>query len=365
MGEAASDGTIGDPTRFSGFQRPASAAEWRARVITVVVEDADAEQYTDALAPRFPSVRFIGIRTVDEMAARIGELGAAEVLITKGRSMRPDIIDQLPELRWVQSLLAGVDRFASVLRFRPGIILTSTRGMHATQMAEMALTQMLVLARDVPRSVRNADQHLWERWSPHVLRDKCVGVVGLGASGQEVGRLCEAVGMRAIGVSRTPGQRASFDEVYGYESLAEAASIVDFLVLTLPYLPDTEGIVGEAVLSAMKPSSFLINIARGGVVDEDALVRALQRHGIAGAALDVFRTEPLPPGSALWDLPNVFLTSHMAGMSEHYVEQALRIVQPNLDCYLSRKTNEMANRVEFAADPGGRVTDVGDPVRPA
>lgn len=321
---------------------------------TVVVEDADASRYTRTLAAAFPSVRFVGFQTADEMLASPTELGAAEVLITKGRSMRPDITDQLSGLRWVQSLLSGVDRFTPLLMSRPDIILTSTRGMHATQMAEMALTQMLVLARDVPRVVRNMQRRVWERWSPQILHGKCAAIVGLGVSGQEVGRLCKGLGMRVIGVSRDPGGRASFDQVYGYQSLIDVASSADFLILTLRHHPETEGIIGEAVLSAMKPTGFLINIARGGLVDEHALLRALQQRTIAGAALDVFRAEPLPTGSPLWDLPNVYLTPHVAGMSEHYVEQALRIIQPNLSRYLSGKTAEMANRIHYGPGTGRR-----------
>ncbi len=317
---------------------------------SVVIEDAEASDYIDALAPRFPGVRFTGIRSVDEMLARLGELRDADVLMTKGGSMRAEIVGELPELRWVQSLIAGVDRFVRVLAPRPGIVLTSTRGMHASQMAEMALTQMLVLARGVQQTVLNKRRRSWDRWNPQILRGKCVAVVGLGISGQEIVRLCTALGMRVVGVSRTAGRRFGLDAVHDYRSLPQVAAEADFLILTVPYRPGTEGLINAAVLSAMKPTAFLVNIARGGIVDEDALVHALRAGQIAGAGLDVFRVEPLPADSALWELPNVFITPHMAGMSEHYVQLALEIITPNLDCYLSGDTEQMANRVDYLTE---------------
>ncbi len=311
----------------------------------VVIEDPDASRYAAALARDFPEVRFCEVPTPEEMVRHLPALGGAEVLMTKGGSMKPDIVAGLPELAWVQSLIAGVDRFVNALAPRPGVLLTSTRGMHGEQMAEMALTQMLVLARNVPLFVRNQPRHVWQRWQPSVLRGKCVGIVGLGTSGQAIARLCHVLGMHVVGITHAKNRSVPCDEVYGYDGLAEAAAKADFLILAVSYRPDTERLINAGVLAAMKPTAFLINIARGGVVDDDALIEALRDGGIAGAALDVFRTEPLPAGSPLWDLPNVFLTPHVAGMSEHYVDQALRIIGPNLKAYLSGDIADMINRV--------------------
>jgi D-2-hydroxyacid dehydrogenase (NADP+) len=221
--------------------------------------------------------------------------------------------------------------------------------MHATQMGEMVLAQMLVLARDVPRSVRSQRERAWERWYPRVLHGKCVGVVGLGISGREVGRVCRALGMHVIGVSRSRAEDGPFDEVYGYDAIARVASLADFLVVTASHRPDTDRLIDADVLRAMKPSAYLINVARGRIVDEDALVDALRARDIAGAALDVFRVEPLPDSSPLWRLPNVFLTSHLAGRSEHYVEAALGYIRPNLSCYLAGAFDAMTNRVDANA----------------
>lgn len=325
---------------------------------SVVIEDPDASQYAAALAREFTGIRFYEFLTADDMVRHLPELLHAEVLLTKGGSMRADVVAGLPALTWVQSLIAGVDRFVDVLGDRPGVLLTSTRGMHGEQMAEMALTQMLVLARDVPRIVRNQQRHAWQRWPPSILRGKCVVIMGLGISGWELGRLCKALGMHVVGVSRSDGGGSVFDEVYRYDSIVRAIAKADFVVLTVSYRPDTDRLINAAVLAGMKPTAFLINIARGGVVDEGALIKALQNGVIAGAALDVFGMEPLPAGSPLWDLPNVFLTSHVAGMSERYVKQALRIVSPNLRAYL---TGDIASMINLVV-PGGQRA--GHPARP-
>jgi D-2-hydroxyacid dehydrogenase (NADP+) len=311
----------------------------------VVIEDPDASRYAAALAPAFPEVRFCAVPDPEELVRHLPALRGADVLMTKGGSMKPDIVAGLPALAWVQSLVAGVDRFVGVLAGRPGVLLTSTRGMHGEQMAEMALTQMLVLARNIPMFARNQQRHVWQRWVPSILRGKSVGIVGLGTSGRAIARLCQALGMHVVGITNAKDHVLPCDEVYGYDGLANAAAKADFLILAVSYRPDTERLINAAVLAAMKPTAFLINISRGGVVDDDALIAALRDGSIAGAALDVFRTEPLPAASPLWDLPNVFLTPHVAGMSEHYVEQALRIIGPNLKAYLSGDIAAMVNRL--------------------
>jgi D-2-hydroxyacid dehydrogenase (NADP+) len=314
---------------------------------SVIIENPNASRYAAALARDFPEVRFYEMPTPEDLIRHLPALRGAEVLMTLGGSMRPDIVAGLPALAWVQSLIAGVDRFVNVLARRPSVLLTSTRGMHGEQMAEMALTQMLVLARNVPWFVHNQQRHVWQRREPSLLRGKCVGIVGLGTSGREIARVCKTLGMHVIGISRRHDGSHPCDEAYGYDGIAEAAAKADFLVLAASYRPDTQRLIDAGVLAAMKPTAFLINIARGGVVDEDALVAALRDGRIAGAALDVTQVEPVPATSPLWDLPNLFLTPHVAGMSDHYVEQALRIIGPNLKAYLSGDIADLLNRVEI------------------
>ncbi len=312
---------------------------------TIIIEDEDGEHYEEVLATAFPAVRFSVAPDLDGLVDRLAEVADAEVLMTKGASMCPEVLESLPRLRWVQALITGVDRFVPALRGRGEVELTSMRGIHGPQMAETVITQMLVLNRSVARSVLNQAARRWDRWSPVQLAGKTVGVVGLGVSGQQVARLCRCLGMHVIGVSRTSDAAGSCDELHGYDELAEVASRVDFLVLTASYTAETHHLVDAALLARMRPSAYLLNVARGGVVDEEALIDALRARSIAGAALDVFETEPLPSSSALWDLDNVFLTAHLAGRSDRYADQALSVLEHNLRCYLSGDKAAMLNRI--------------------
>lgn len=314
---------------------------------TVVIEDERAAHYLAALGPAFPDVTFHCFPATEQMLSQLGDLGDAEVLMTTGHCMRPDVLAALPSIKWVQALITGLDHFLPVLAGRSGILLTSVRGIHGPQMAEAVVTQLLVLARDVMRSVRNQQSRTWERWDPPSLRGRTVGVVGLGVSGREVGRLCKALGMTVLGVSHSSTPAACFDAVRGYDELHEVASAVDYLVFTLPYNAESHHLVNKALLAAMRPTAYLLNISRGGIVDEDALVDALRRKVIAGAALDVFQSEPLPEDSPIWGLENVFCTAHLGGRYDRYAEQALTVVEPNLRHYLAGEPEKMVNRIDL------------------
>ena len=181
---------------------------------------------------------------------------------------------------------------------------------------------------------------------PTVLWRKTVVVVGLGTSGQTMARVFAALGMRVLGVSRSERPVEGVDRILPRDRLVEAVAEADFVVLALPGGADTERIVDAAVLDAMKPSAFLVNVARGSVVDEEALVAALREGRIAGAGLDVFAREPLPDESPLWELENVVVTPHLAGRSDRYVEQALAIVEPNVRAFLAGRREDIVNVVD-------------------
>jgi phosphoglycerate dehydrogenase-like enzyme len=173
-----------------------------------------------------------------------------------------------------------------------------------------------------------------------VLRSKTVGIVGLGHIGREVARLAKAFGMRVVATRRSArqSQRARYvDRLFAPDQLLQLLSESDFVVLTLPLTKETHKIIGEAELRSMKPTAYLINVARGQVVDEEALARVLEEHRIAGAGLDVFTREPLPADSRLWKLPNVIISPHIAGYMENYSEQATAVFCENLRRYLGGK----------------------------
>jgi phosphoglycerate dehydrogenase-like enzyme len=212
-------------------------------------------------------------------------------------------------------------------------------------MAEMAILHMLALSRQVPRLVRNQAAHVWDRIKPRVLDGRTIAILGVGAIAEHVAKVCQAFGMRTLGISRTPRKLAGFDAIYPREQLLAVAAQADFLLALVPYTKENDKIVNAAVLDAMKPSACLINIARGGVVDETALVKALREGKIAGAGLDVFAEAPLPPSHPLWDMDNVFITPFMAGMSDRYEESIMSIIKPNLRAFLAGRDDEMINRV--------------------
>ena len=173
-------------------------------------------------------------------------------------------------------------------------------------------------ARDFRRIERQREAKRWERYPGALLDGKTVGILGVGAIAEGLAPRCKAFGMRVVGISRTSRPIAGFDTIYTRAEIVQAAAELDYFVLLLPLEADTRNIVNDAVLSAMKPTAYLINLARGGVLDEDALIRALNGKKIAGAALDALATEPLPADSPLWTMPNVIITPHIGGFSDNY-----------------------------------------------
>jgi D-2-hydroxyacid dehydrogenase (NADP+) len=197
----------------------------------------------------------------------------------------------------------------------------------------------------VPQLVRNQAAHVWDRINPRVLDGRIVVILGVGAIAEHTARVCKAFGMTTIGISRTPRQIEGFDAIYPRERLLEAAAQADFLLALVPYTKENHKIVNAAVFDAMKPTACLINIARGGVVDEAALMQALREGKIAGAGLDVFEEAPLPPGHPLWDMDSVFITPFIGGRSDRYEEAIMSIIKPNLRSFLAGRDDQMINRV--------------------
>jgi phosphoglycerate dehydrogenase-like enzyme len=305
-------------------------------VTKVLVVDWRPQEF-DVVAERLPEVELTAVPRWED-AEPVVE--TAEVLVTVGHGFTPEIAARLRSLRWVQSMISGTDRLQRALADRPDVVLTSARGIHGPQMTEAAIYHMLCLSRDIRRSVRAQDERRWDTWDPHVLAGRTVGIVGIGSIGEQLARACRALGMRVVGVSRTDRPVEGIDRMYARAQLVDAAAEVDFLVLTLPLTDDAR------VIEAMKPTAFLVNLARGGNVDTDALVDALRRGAIAGAGLDAFEPEPLPPESPLWELENVLITAHMGGRSDRYVDGFLTVFEPNLRRWLDGDRDALENVVE-------------------
>jgi D-2-hydroxyacid dehydrogenase (NADP+) len=262
----------------------------------------------------------------------------ADVEIIYGFRLPENFIIRAPKLKWFQTMSAGVDRFLDDEFRRSSVIMTSVKGIHATPIGEFVMCLMLMLAKQAPLAFHQKQQKKWQPFLATTLRSKTVGIVGLGHIGREVARLAKGFGMRVVATRRSArkSQRARYvDRLYVPEKLSELLSESDYVVLTLPLTPETRGIIGESGLRSMKRTAYLINVARGSLVDEPALVRALEGKRIAGAGLDVFATEPLPEGSPLWGFENVIISPHIAGGMEDYVARATGVFCENLRRYLS------------------------------
>ncbi len=248
-------------------------------------------------------------------------------------------------LKWVQALGTGVDNLIDRPVLRKDVIVTNIHGIHGPPVSEAAIGSMLALARDIPRALRAQDAHEWTRFPARLLHNKTVGVFGIGAIAEELAPKCKAFGMRTIGISSSPRQVAGFDRMHSSADLAAVAGEFDFFVLLTPLTEKTRNSVDAKVFAAIKPGSFLVNLARGGVVDEAALIEALKSGKIAGAALDVFNEEPLPRDHPFWDMKNVIITTHQGGFCDVYIDYALPTVEANMRCFLSGNIGGMINVV--------------------
>jgi D-2-hydroxyacid dehydrogenase (NADP+) len=271
-------------------------------------------------------------------------LGDADAIVSIGRWINAEIVGACPRLKWFQCLITGTDHINDLIRGK-GIILTNARGIHGTQMSELAILFMLAHMRQIPRLVCSQAARHWDRFTPRVLKGLTVVIVGVGTIAEDVATLCQAFGMRTVGVSRTPRAARGFDVVRPRAEMLAAAGEGDFVVLLLPLTEENRGLVGDEFLAAMRPDAGLINMSRGNIVDEEALIAALQKRRIAFAGLDVFKTTPLPPESPFWDMENVFLTPHTGGRSDRYEDDAIRIVAENLRHFVSDRFDRMINVV--------------------
>jgi D-2-hydroxyacid dehydrogenase (NADP+) len=311
-------------------------------LVLLAFPEAIRDQYRDRLRAAFPDVTIDVVEHHSKVGPYIGE---ADVLITFGAHMADHVLAESVKLRWVQALGTGVDGIVDSPSLREGVVVTNLHGLHGPAVSECVLAAMLALARDLRRSWANQAGGVWQRFPVALLKGKTVGILGVGAIAEELAPKCAALGMRVVGISSAQREVAGFERLWPRTQLAEGAAEVDYLVLLTPYTAETHGMVNAAVLDAMKPTSFIVNVARGGVVDEVALIAALRGGGIAGAALDVFSEEPLPSEHPFWTMENVLITPHTAGFHTGYADDALPIVIENLRRYLAGDIANLTNVV--------------------
>jgi phosphoglycerate dehydrogenase-like enzyme len=300
-------------------------------------------QYYKGLREAFPEM---SIDLVDHHSKVDPYIGSADILLTFGAHMADHVLEKAKKLRWIQALGTGVDGIVDRPPFRKGVLVSNMHGLHGDSVPEAAIMLMLALARDLPRALRQRNARKWERYPSQLLKGKTVGIFGVGAIARSLAPKCRSFGMTVVGITSAPRAMEGFDRMVHRDDLESAVRELDFLVLLTPYTPETHGIVGAKMLAAMKPSAFLVNLARGGIVDEDALVGALREKRLAGAALDVFAAEPLPEDHPLWSMDNVIVTPHLGGFHDQYAEEALPTVVENFRKFLAGDLDKMKNVVK-------------------
>ena len=257
-----------------------------------------------------------------------------------------------PNLRWIQTTSAGVGRAAQAMGIQPGeLVITTASGVHARPLAEFCMMVLLMGAKEYCRIVRDQAAHRWERFCSDELSGKTLAIVGAGRVGREVAKLSRAFDMRPVGLTREYREdRAAelgLDRLYPRDGLHEMLAGADAIVVCAPHTPDTENIIGAAEFAVMKPGVTFINIGRGQLVDETALVERLRDGTIGFAGLDVFRTEPLPDDSPLWDFPNVIINPHSASTSHHENGRITDILLHNLHAFIEGRHDEMRNVLDI------------------
>jgi phosphoglycerate dehydrogenase-like enzyme len=308
----------------------------------VLIMDRGLHIDPDAVRRECPALSIVYARNVEEA---LPVCAAAEVLVAMAHEVGDPLVAAMPKLRYLCALSAGTDRLETLTALKADVRVTSARGIHGPQMSELAFLCMIALSRDFARMRENQRRHVWERWPQKLLFGKTVVIAGIGPIAEELAARCAAFGMHRIGVSDARRAAPHFERLLPRAQLAEAAALADFFVVLVPLTAKTRHLIDARVLAAMKPSAILINLARGALVDEAALIARLRAGALGGAALDVFETEPLPEASPLWDMPNVIVTPRIGGMSDIYAEQALPLVVHNLRAFAQGRLAEMKNVV--------------------
>ena len=317
----------------------------RDELVNILVTTAIGDRCLRQISAVSPRIRVTDVADLmvaeekdDQLARKRLDTFLTQAEIIYGLDLPRDVISRGERLKWVQIISAGVEHILTPDVIHSPVLVTNIKGMSATPIAEFVICVALMFAKQMPRSFQLKQARQWQVFTTAGLSSKTMGVVGLGSIGREVARLAKAFGMRVMAIRRTVESVAGIDNVdvmLPREGLPQLLSQSDFIALTVPLTAETDGMIGEEELRTMKPTAYLINIARGSVIDEVALVRALSEGWIVGAGLDVFSTEPLPAESRLWELPNVIYSPHVSGGIENELDIATDLFIDNLRRYLN------------------------------
>lgn len=289
--------------------------------------------------PRYPADHTAPPRglTLQQEAQWRDYLAQAHILFDFDYSRRLELPDLAPNVRWIQATSAGIGQFVRRMGYdkrMPHTLFTTASGVHARPLAEFCIMAMLAHYKGLVRMVHDQQRKHWQRYAGTDLEGRTLAVVGLGRIGTEVARMASALGMHVVGTKRTATSDV-VDRFFRPDQLHEMLPLADVVVLIVPHTPQTEKMIGARELALLKPGAYLINIARGAVVDEPALIAALQSGRLGGAALDVFAQEPLPPDNPLWQMPNVLVSPHSGSTSDRENERITALFCDNLRRFLN------------------------------
>ncbi len=275
--------------------------------------------FAQRLRQDFPDLEVVHLSDYDRLNT---EIANADIVI--GWSLRGEQIKAARNLKWIHSTATAVHALMSPELRDSDIVVTNARDVHGPVVAEHALALVFALARSLPQAMRFQQHKHWAQedlWAegprPREVTGATIVIVGLGGIGKQLAKLAKSVGMRVLGVrEHVERECESVDQVFDFEHLEDALRDADFVVLAVPVTPRTERLMNAERLNCLKPEAYLINVGRGVLIDEPALIDALQKRSFAGAALDVTTREPLPPESPLWSMDNVLITPHIAGLTD-------------------------------------------------
>lgn len=301
------------------------------------------EGYRAEMARLFPDMEIIVATNAADAAKVMPDI---EQMMTVLPLMKQELFDAATKLKWFHLLTSGTDGLER-FNIRKDVFITSGRGGPMYPVAEAGMSMLFNVSRNIQHSVRAQAAHEWKR--PEVmtlLRGKRVVICGVGLIAEQLATMCKAFRMTVEGVTSRKEAIAGFDVVTPMAELKAAAARADYFVVLTPLSDKTRGLISREILAALKPTAYFINLARGALVDEEALIETLREKRIRGAALDVFLNEPLPASSPIWDLPNTIVTAHSAGMHENLWEDIVPICARNLTAWRAGKIDEMINKVE-------------------
>jgi D-2-hydroxyacid dehydrogenase (NADP+) len=298
--------------------------------LAIYTDNVEAQAF---VSHRFPQVH---VRMTTTAEGFVEAAHDAEIIFLSRKYARSMVLGA-QHLKWLHLGGTGIDRLRPLSDLDPEVIITHTPGLNAEMIADYVICVILMLIWDFPRLIWNKSERRWERWLVDRVGDKTLALIGLGNIGRAVARKATAMGMRVIGVKRSPDSVPGVERVMGPDRLHKILGEADFVVLAVPSTRETWRMIGPREFHAMKETAYLVNVCRGAVVQEQALISALRGGDIAGAALDVFENEPLPRDSELWGLENVIISPHMSARSKDYRARAAEVFCINLERYLSHQ----------------------------